>query len=117
MIQRKISQNLDVLFTSEWALIVLLVLIFLAYLATRRRDRLREIVQRIPEMRAAFIGFAILAVLGFALNDSGIAIPGMMLSVLNATLVVLFVTAKRADVAQIDEVPAVEERAPVGARG
>jgi hypothetical protein len=117
VIQRKISQNLEVLFTSEWALIVLLVLIFLAFLATRHRDRLREIVQRIPEMRAAFIGFAILAVLGFALNDSGIAIPGMMLSVLNATIIVLFVTVRRPDVAQTDEVPAIDERAPVGTRG
>jgi hypothetical protein len=117
VIRRKISENLEVLFTSEWLIIVLLVLVFLAYLYARHRERLREIVQRAPEMRAAFIGFAILAVLGFALNDSGIAIPGMMLSVLNATIIVLFVTVKRADAAQTDEVPAVDERAPVGTRG
>jgi hypothetical protein len=117
VIQRKIAQNLEVLFTSEWLIIVLLMLVFLAYLSVRHRERLREIVQRVPEMRAAFIGFAILAVLGFAFNDSGIAIPGMMLSVLNATIIVLFVTLGRPSVPPAEAAPAVAERAPVGTRG
>jgi hypothetical protein len=117
VIERKISQNLAVLFTSEWLIVVLLVLAFLVYLFARHREMLRDVLRRVPEMRAAFIGFAILAVLGFGLNDSGIAIPGMMLFVLNATIISLFVTSRRAPRPATDEAPAVPERAPVGTRG
>ena len=35
------------------------------------------------------VAFLVVAVLGFALNDSGIAIPGMMFAVFESTLVVL----------------------------
>jgi hypothetical protein len=117
VIERKISENLAVLFTSEWLIIVLLVLAFLAFLFRRHREMLREVVRRVPEMRAAFIGFAILAVLGLALNDSGIAIPGMMLSVLNAAIITLVVTAQRPVAPAIEESPAVPEREPVGTPG
>src|SRR5207248_244029 len=40
------------------------------------------------ELRASYVGFAIVATLGFAANDSGIAIPGMMLSVFTPVIVV-----------------------------
>ena len=38
---------------------------------------------------ATVLAFLVLAVLGFALNDSGIAIPGMMFAVFESALVVL----------------------------
>jgi hypothetical protein len=116
VILRKIDQNLGVLFNSQWLIIVVVVLAFLAYLFTRHRDQLRTIVQRVPEMRAAFIGFAILSVLGFLLNDSGIAIPGLMLAVLNATIITLFVTFRTPAPSRPEPAPAVPEREPVGAR-
>ncbi|HEY4396049.1 MAG TPA: hypothetical protein VGO28_00105 [Acidimicrobiia bacterium] len=95
VIQRKIYANLSVLLGSTWLLVVLAVLAFLAYTYSRRRDRLQAIVDWVPELRASYVGFAILATLGFALNDSGIAIPGMMLSVLMPVIVVLLVLAHR----------------------
>lgn len=116
VIQRKLSENLDVLFTSIWLIIVMVVLAFLAYLFARHRERLRGIVQRVPEMRAVFIGFTILAVLGFAVNDSGIAIPGVMLAVLNPVLISLFVTPRRQAPSPPEGEPAVSEPAPVGVR-
>ncbi len=115
VIQRKIYENLSVLFTSTWLLMVLLVLGFLFYLYTRRRERLQAIVEWVPELRASFIGFAIIAVLGFGLNDSGIAIPGMMLSVLNAAIITLLV-ATRPRVPPADRTPADTEPARVPAR-
>ncbi len=95
VIERKIYANLSVLLGSTWLLVVLAVLAFLAYTYSRRRDRLQAIVDWVPELRASYVGFAILATLGFALNDSGIAIPGMMLSVLMPVIVVLLVLAHR----------------------
>jgi hypothetical protein len=116
VIQRKIDQNLGVLFRSQWLIIVVVVLAFLAYLLIRHRERLREVVRRIPEMRAAFIGFAILSVLGFLLNDSGIAIPGLMFAILNGSIITLFVPLRKPDLPPPEEPPAVRERAPVGTR-
>jgi hypothetical protein len=95
VIERKIYENLSVLLRSTWMLVVLAGVAFIAYVYSRHRTRLRAIVDWVPEMRASFIGFAIVATLGFAVNDSGIAIPGMMLSVLTPTIVVLLVAAQR----------------------
>jgi hypothetical protein len=75
---------------------------------------LQAIVEWVPELRASYIGFAILATLGFAANDSGIAVPGMMLSVLNPTIVALLVLARRR-VPPSEEVPAEAEPEPAPA--
>jgi hypothetical protein len=111
VIERKIYENLSVLLRSTWLLVVLTVLGFLAYVYSRRRERLRAIVEWVPELGASFVGFAIVAVLGFALNDSGIAIPGMMLSVFNATIITLLVATRRR-VAPPEVVPPAAEPAP-----
>jgi hypothetical protein len=95
VIERKIYENLSVLLRSTWLLVVLTVLGFLAYVYSRQRERLLSIVEWVPELRASFVGFAIVATLGFAVNDSGIAIPGMMLSVLNAAIIALMVATRR----------------------
>jgi hypothetical protein len=111
VIERKIYANLSVLLGSTWLLVVLAVLGFLAYLYSKRRDRLQAIVDWVPELRASYVGFAILATLGFAANDSGIAIPGMMLSVLTPAIVVLLVLACRR-VPPSEPVPPEVEPAP-----
>jgi hypothetical protein len=111
VIERKIYENLSVLLGSTWLLVVLAVLGFLAYVYSKRHDRLQAIVEWVPELRASYVGFAIVATLGFAANDSGIAVPGMMLSVLNPTIVALLVLAQRR-VPPSEEVPAETEPAP-----
>ena len=60
----------------------------LAYLAWRT-DRLRTLADKVPTLRAVLISFAVLAVLGTVLNDSGIQVMGMMLTLLVPTLIVL----------------------------
>lgn len=95
IIERKIYENLSVFLRSTWLLVVIIVLAFLAYLYSKHRDRLHAITDWVPELRASFIGFAIVSILGFAVNDSGIAVPGMMLSVLNPTMVALLVLVQR----------------------
>jgi hypothetical protein len=39
------------------------------------------VLREVPELKVSGIGFVILAVLGNLLNDSGVAIPGMMLAI------------------------------------
>ena len=109
VIGRKLDQNLITLTNSDWRPIVPIVLALVAYLAFGKRKWLARIIARIPEFRATLIGFAVLAFLGYALNDSGIAIPAVMLTVLNATLIWLVMTDA---VQRADDEPPVPEPEP-----
>jgi hypothetical protein len=91
VIQRKLAANLAVLPGSIWVPLVPAVLAFLGWLAWGTSDRLEAIRTRVPELRPALAGVLVAGVLGFALNDSGIAVPAMMLGVLNPVLVYLAV--------------------------
>jgi hypothetical protein len=88
VIGRKLSLMLQTFQNTGWLLLVAGVLGALAYL-TWRTDRLRALVDAVPTLRAALISFGVLAVLGTVLNDSGIQVMGMMLTVLVPTLIVL----------------------------
>jgi hypothetical protein len=91
IIQRKLADNLGTLTHSIWMLMIPGVAILLIWLARRAPDRLPAIVRALPEARASIIGFAVLATLGYAANDSGIAIPGVMLVIFLGCLAWLLV--------------------------
>jgi hypothetical protein len=84
-----------------------IVLGSILYLIWRAPGRLEQLRRVLPQERAARAGFVVAAVLGFALNDSGVAVPGLMLGVMNASLVYL--------VLQVDEPPWREEVGTGGA--
>ena len=86
---RKLGANVTILASSEWTLMLPVVFAFILYLIWRAPGRLQRLQEVIPQERAARVGFVIAATLGFALNDSGIAVPGLMLGVMNASLVYL----------------------------
>ena len=104
-IQRKIAANLSVIPTSIWIPLVPSVLAFYAWLAYGSSPRLEAIRCRAPEMRWAFVGLLVAAVLGLALNDSGIAVPAMMLGVLNPVLVRLALRTDELAVLRISPEP------------
>ena len=87
----KIDANFAVTFHSTWTVTLPVALLGAGYLLYAAPGGLRALAQRVPPIRAALAGLAVLAVLGFALNDSGIAVPGMMLGVVVPALVVLAV--------------------------
>ena len=82
IVQRKLADNLGTLTNSIWMLMVPGVAILLIWLVRRAPDRLPAIERALPATRASLIGFTVLAALGYAVNDSGIAIPGVMLVIL-----------------------------------
>lgn len=110
---RKLGANVAVLASSEWTLMVPVVFAFILYLIWRAPGRLQRLQEVIPQERAARVGFVIAATLGFALNDSGIAVPGLMLGVMNASLVYLVLRTEdppwkaEIDSPEVDEVDAV----------
>ena len=87
VVQRKISHNLDSFTTSTFRYLVVGGVAFVAYLLWWPPRHLVLLLRRVPELRAALVGFGVLAVLGYALNDAGVTVPGLMLGVLIATLV------------------------------
>jgi hypothetical protein len=99
-ISRKIDANLDTWSTSEWRIALVVTVLFVGYLAIWQRARIGRLVARIPELRAGLVGIAVLALLGYAFNDSGVMVPAAALSVTCLTLVVLLmgeVAGVRAD--------------------
>lgn len=87
VVVRKAAANLRVITSSVWLLMVPGALGFAAYLLWRRPRLVSVIEHRIPSITIVLAGLMIAGVLGFALNDSGIAVPGMVLGVLNPVLV------------------------------
>lgn len=81
-IERKAMANLSILTSSIWTYAIPVALAFLAFLVWRPQGFLRGVIERFPGARAGLIGSLVGGVLGFALNDSGVAIPAMMLGVL-----------------------------------
>jgi hypothetical protein len=89
VIRRKAAANLSVFGHSVLLGVIIVVLLLVAYLWFVAPRSLRPVVREIRTAKATTIAFLVVAVLGFALNDSGIAIPGMMVAVVESTLVVL----------------------------
>lgn len=110
VVLRKLNANLSVLSSSVWTLMLPLVFAFVGLMFWWAPWRLRQIERRIPEERAALAGLLTAMVLGFALNDSGISVPGMMIGVANASLVHLLLRVGDDEVELTDAELTDEER-------
>lgn len=94
-IERKLDANLANI-TVGWIIVLITLAVFIGYFAYQAPDRLRDLQARLPELRVLGIGAVLLLVLGFALNDSGVKVPGVMLVVIDAALVVLVMSREPA---------------------
>jgi hypothetical protein len=81
ILERKVTANVHVM-TNPGVVLVTVLGVVAVTLAWRRSAPFAEVRGRVPGVRAALLGTAIGAVLGFGVNDSGIVVPGMMLAVL-----------------------------------
>jgi hypothetical protein len=81
VLRRKLEANWHVLTSTAWTVVVPALMAGLVVLAVRRRGLLAEVQAKTPGLRACLLGSLVLAVLGFAFNDSGIAVPAMMIGV------------------------------------
>jgi hypothetical protein len=102
VVQRKLEMNLASVSSSIWRILVPIALAFLAYLAIAGARPLRGVLRRIPPLGSALVGFAVLLVLGYALNDTGIMVPALMLGVLVPVVSVLIVEWTRRAPALLD---------------
>ncbi len=86
-IQRKLATNWNNLISSPLTLLVPLALVFVVYVLMRPTSwgarSLERSFERAPLLRPGLIAWVIVMILGFALNDSGVAIPatGAMIAI------------------------------------
>jgi hypothetical protein len=81
-IQRKATSNLRVFTSTIWTFFVPPALVAMIYLLRRPSGRWQQFAVDYPKLRGGLIGGLMLAVVGFAVNDSGIVIPAVILSFL-----------------------------------
>jgi hypothetical protein len=89
VLRRKASENLSTLGHSLLLFCIVALVVLVAYLWWVRPRSLRTVYARVSTARITAIAFGIVALLGFALNDSGITIPSMMAAVAEAVVVIL----------------------------
>ncbi|MGH9182272.1 MAG: hypothetical protein ACRDZ9_00330 [Acidimicrobiales bacterium] len=93
VIARKASANASILTSSIWTLVISVALGSVAFLLWRRQGIFGEVAGRVPGLRVCLVGALVAGGLGFALNDSGVAVPAMMLAVLLPYLTAVAVRA------------------------
>jgi hypothetical protein len=89
VLRRKASENLSVLTHSLLVGCIVVVALLLLYLWLVPPKSLAPLVARVTTAEATALALAVVAVLGFALNDSGITIPSMMAAVFLSALVIV----------------------------
>lgn len=90
VIERKAALVFEV-FSNPWVVLLIVFLLVLVTVAGRWwwKEVAPSVEPTLPTLRPMLIASAIVAVLGFALNDSGIVVPGTMLAVLVPALIAL----------------------------
>jgi len=89
VLRRKASENLSTLGHSLLIGCLIALAVLAVYLWFVRPRSLRTLFARVATARITALSLGVVAVLGFALNDSGISIPGMMAAVAEATVVIV----------------------------
>ena len=99
VIRRKLMENVDTLTSTRLVWLLPIGLALLAFLWWSGASGVRRLARDNRVVRSTLAAFALTAVLGFALNDSGIAIPALMMLVLEcaAAYVVAAGLAESAD--------------------
>jgi hypothetical protein len=95
ILHRKLAANWAILTSSPWTLLVPVVVIGFAVLALGRRGPLASLVRDRPDLRTLVVASLVMAAIGFAVNDSGIVVPALQLTVLGPWLVVVLLTPER----------------------
>ncbi|HVF52997.1 MAG TPA: hypothetical protein VNC78_05245 [Actinomycetota bacterium] len=97
IVMRKARANLRVFTSTIWTYFVPPALAAMAYLLSRPEGRWRDLADEYPKLRAGLVGGLVLAIIGFALNDSGIVIPAVILSFLVPLAVLIHLTLEAED--------------------
>jgi hypothetical protein len=96
-IERKAKTNIRIFRSTIWTYLVPPALLLLAVLLRKPPGRWQQLADRFPVVRSGLVGGLVLALLGFAVNDSGIVVPAMFLSWLVPLALVAYVSLERSE--------------------
>lgn len=99
VVQRKLAMNLQSLATSSWRVLPPIALAVVALLALHPDRPLARVLRRVPALRPTLVAFAVLLVLAWALNDTGVQVPAIMLGMLLPVLAALHAPGEEASAA------------------
>lgn len=99
ILQRKLEANMSILTSTIWTIVIPFSLLFIAYLTWRPNRLLRRLHRDHFGFRPFGIAGLTLGVVAWAVNDSGVSIPALMLTVAlpYTAYLVLGLSAQRAD--------------------
>lgn len=98
-IERKVKTNARIFGSTIWTYLVPPALLLLAVLLRKPPGRWQQLATAFPVVRSGLVGGLALALLGFAVNDSGIVVPAMFLSWLVPMALVAYVSLEQAEAA------------------
>ncbi len=81
ILQRKLEANMSILTSTVWTFVIPMALLFVGYLTWRPNRVMRRLTTEHSGFRAFGISGLTLGLLAWAVNDSGVAIPALMLTV------------------------------------
>jgi hypothetical protein len=81
ILQRKLEANVSILTSTVWTFVIPVALLFVGYLTLRPNRLMRRLNAEHSGFRAFGISGLTLGLLAWAVNDSGVAIPALMLTV------------------------------------
>ncbi|HVF20311.1 MAG TPA: hypothetical protein VNA14_08710 [Mycobacteriales bacterium] len=102
IVKRKAQANVRLLTHSVLTLVVPIAVGFLAFVLLKPWGGLRRALERTPALRAGLIAVLVMALVGFAANDSGVAVPALALTL--AIPIALSVSVRTAEI-EAEEVP------------
>ncbi|HEX2294590.1 MAG TPA: hypothetical protein VHN37_04705 [Actinomycetota bacterium] len=94
-VERKVKTNVRIFGSTIWTYLVPPALLLLGVLLRKPPGRWQQLAEAMPVVRAGLVGGLVLALLGFAVNDSGIVVPAMFLSWLVPMALVAYVSLER----------------------
>jgi len=80
IVKRKAQANVRLLTHSVLTLVVPIAVGFLAFVLLKPWGGLRRALHRTPALRAGLVAVLVMGVVGFAANDSGVAVPALALT-------------------------------------
>jgi hypothetical protein len=93
-IRRKLDANLASFGGTKLLWVIPVVVVLVWYLWRVRGGRIRPLYRSVPVVRQTMLALVVLAILGYALNDSGVAIPAVMALVFECALVFVALTPR-----------------------
>lgn len=81
VLERKAAANLGLLTSSVLTLLVPLLVVFVAQVVLRPRGPMAASFRQAPAWRHGLVAVLVLSLVGFAVNDSGVAVPALALCV------------------------------------